>query len=247
MSIFISHANGRDIDEIERAAARKRRAMWTVPAGATRGSRIVFYASAPVSAFMAEGFLDDDRLRDGANYGWPGKKYAYVRVTRIFDTSLHIRLARKLFRDWGWLKSPISGSAVPPKYESRFLSLISEQGNEGETADELAALEGASRLRMVRHRKREAWKRNEKLQDALNRTGRLACEVRGCGFDFLKRYGELGRGYAQVHHRKALSDATGPRQTRLRDLAIVCANCHAMIHFGGKCRRMDDLISRRGR
>ena len=26
------------------------------------------------------------------------------------------------------------------------------------------------------------------------------------------------------------------REVKLKDLAVVCANCHAMIHIGGKCR-----------
>jgi predicted HNH restriction endonuclease len=70
----------------------------------------------------------------------------------------------------------------------------------------------------------------------------LKCEVPGCGFDFEAVYGELGRDYAQVHHLKPLGDRTTPSETKLNDLAIVCANCHAMIHRGGKCRPLDKLI-----
>ncbi|WP_422110022.1 hypothetical protein [Bradyrhizobium elkanii] len=33
------------------------------------------------------------------------------------------------------------------------------------------------------------------------------------------------------------------RQVLLKDLAIVCANCHAMIHTGGQCRPLEGLIS----
>ena len=66
--------------------------------------------------------------------------------------------------------------------------------------------------------------------------------VSKCGFDFEAVYGELGRDYAQVHHLKPLADRTKPSQTKLDDLAVVCANCHAMIHRGGKCRPLDKLI-----
>lgn len=66
-----------------------------------------------------------------------------------------------------------------------------------------------------------------KLADVKWRTGRLACE--SCGFDFQAMYGALGEGYAECHHTRPLSEG-GLRQTRLEDLAVVCANCHAMIH-----------------
>lgn len=93
-------------------------------------------------------------------------------------------------------------------------------------------------------------KRDRKLRDAKIRLalrsggGRLICEVPGCGFDYFARYGKLGEGFAHVHHRRQLSSSEGSRQTRLSDLAIVCANCHAMIHRGGKCREISRLIGR---
>jgi predicted HNH restriction endonuclease len=112
------------------------------------------------------------------------------------------------------------------------------------TADvELAALEGAERMALVRHRKREQFLRDAKVAEARKLgNGRLKCEVPGCGFDFEAAYGELGRDYAQVHHLKPLGDRTTPSETKLTDLAVVCANCHAMIHRGGKCRAPADLI-----
>ena len=49
---------------------------------------------------------------------------------------------------------------------------------------ELAALEGAERLTLVRHRKREQSLRDAKVVEARKSgEGRLKCEVPGCGFD----------------------------------------------------------------
>lgn len=108
---------------------------------------------------------------------------------------------------------------------------------------ELAAVEGAERLRLVRHRKREQSLRDAKVAEAKKfGNGKLKCEVPRCGFEFEAIYGELGRDYAQVHHLKPLADRTKPSLTKLDDLAVVCANCHAMIHRGGKCRPLDKLI-----
>jgi len=108
--------------------------------------------------------------------------------------------------------------------------------------EEITGFEGGERLAFIRHRKREQRLRNAKLQQAQKNGGRLVCEVRGCGFDFEKFYGELGENYCQVHHLKPLSDRTTPVLTKLDDLAVVCANCHAMIHRGGECRPLDKLI-----
>jgi 5-methylcytosine-specific restriction protein A len=109
--------------------------------------------------------------------------------------------------------------------------------------DEIKAFEGEEKITFIRHRKRE-----QKLRDAkLNATkhenqGRLICEVPGCGFNFEKVYGQLGKDFAHVHHLKPLGDRESPSETSIDDLAIVCANCHAMIHRGGKCRSLDKLI-----
>jgi 5-methylcytosine-specific restriction protein A len=98
-----------------------------------------------------------------------------------------------------------------------------DEGEEG-------SLEG--RLLFRAHKTRERKKSKEKKRAVLKATGRLECEA--CGFDFLTTYGERGRDFAECHHTLPLS--RGTRTTYLRDLAIVCANCHRMLHRG-------DLIS----
>jgi 5-methylcytosine-specific restriction protein A len=62
----------------------------------------------------------------------------------------------------------------------------------------------------------------------LKATGRLACEA--CEFDFEEAYGARGVGFAECHHRLPLSALTRSRKTALGDLAILCSNCHRMIH-----------------
>jgi hypothetical protein len=109
---------------------------------------------------------------------------------------------------------------------------------------ELSWFEGKQRAAFILHRHREEKARRAKIADAKSRNGgRLICEVPSCGFDFSWRYGALGEGYAQVHHLVPLnkSSKTG-RETKLEDLAIVCANCHVMIHKGGECRSLVSLI-----
>lgn len=57
--------------------------------------------------------------------------------------------------------------------------------------------------------------------------GCLYCEI--CKFDYFKAYGVLGRKYIEAHHKNPLS-LNGETTTRVEDLALLCANCHRMIH-----------------
>lgn len=110
--------------------------------------------------------------------------------------------------------------------------------------EELAAFEGRLRRLFVLHRARESKLRKRKLEDARRANGgRLVCEVPRCGFDFRERYGDLGDGFAHVHHLVPLADAPpAGHHVSLSELAVVCANCHAVIHRGGECRPLEGLI-----
>jgi hypothetical protein len=107
---------------------------------------------------------------------------------------------------------------------------------------ELAAFEGEKRTYFVTHRKRESKLRDAKIEAVKEASGKLCCEVPGCGFDFEEIYGEIGEDYIQVHHKKQLAKLEAPEKTKLSDLVVVCANCHAMIHRGGQCRTLEELI-----
>ncbi len=54
------------------------------------------------------------------------------------------------------------------------------------------------------------------------------CEV--CGFNFSDKYGERGVDFIEAHHRFPISKLTSKTLMKLKDLAMVCANCHRMLH-----------------
>ena len=91
------------------------------------------------------------------------------------------------------------------------------------------------------HKRRErnpALARRKKAQ-VFQRSGALACEV--CEFDFAERYGDLGLGFAECHHRQPLANLAAQTRTKLSDLAIVCANCHRMIHRSRPMATVEEL------
>jgi 5-methylcytosine-specific restriction protein A len=73
-----------------------------------------------------------------------------------------------------------------------------------------------------------------KKKKVFNERGKLECEV--CNFDFYEKYGELGKAFIECHHIKPLSSYESKQKTRLEDLAIVCSNCHRMLH-----RNVEDM------
>lgn len=90
------------------------------------------------------------------------------------------------------------------------------------------ALEGRllTRLHTVRERSRSLVRK--KLMAVLYSTGKLACEI--CNFDFSEKYGDVGVGFAECHHTRPVSELGDGGRTKLSDLAVLCANCHRMIH-----------------
>ena len=89
-------------------------------------------------------------------------------------------------------------------------------------ANSYAAIEG--RRKLVLHLVRE---RNQALVAAKKASAlNHACEI--CGFDSMRTYGE---DYCEVHHLTPLAQLDDDTETTLDDLAIVCANCHRIIHL----------------
>lgn len=55
------------------------------------------------------------------------------------------------------------------------------------------------------------------------------CKI--CGFEFEKKYGEIGHNFIHVHHIEMISSFGGNYYLDpVNDLIPVCPNCHAMLH-----------------
>jgi len=95
--------------------------------------------------------------------------------------------------------------------------------------DDPIFLEGREIFRL--HRMKE---RNSKLvrlakSTRLENDPSLRCEV--CGFSFVEAYGKnLGQGFIEAHHKIPISEIKGTVELTINDLAMVCSNCHRMLH-----------------
>ena len=110
---------------------------------------------------------------------------------------------------------------------------------QGETASDAASIlegdeppdihyEDASRFRM--HKRIE---RNSALSKLVKKLHGFTCQV--CETNFEHKYGEIGKDYIEAHHLKPLASLQGKKVAMdpAKDFAVLCANCHRMIHRSG--------------
>lgn len=115
---------------------------------------------------------------------------------------------------------------------------------EGETSDASSApsegdepvelhYEDATKFRI--HKRIE---RNSNLSKEVKKRQGYVCQV--CSTNFEKTYGEIGKEYIEAHHLKPISSLKGTKVALdpVQDFAVLCANCHRMIHRSG-C--LDDI------
>jgi 5-methylcytosine-specific restriction protein A len=75
-------------------------------------------------------------------------------------------------------------------------------------------------------------KRDMKLKRAALDAAKGVCMV--CGVDYFKVLDGRGVRVLQVHHKSQLSQQDAPKLNTPDDLAVLCANCHALIHMDAK-------------
>lgn len=92
--------------------------------------------------------------------------------------------------------------------------------------DDVESVEG--KWNYALHRFRERDRGLVKLKKASVKNPICEC----CNFDFSIIYPNHGDGFIECHHKTPINQ--GKRITKLKDLALVCANCHRMLHRKNK-------------
>lgn len=108
--------------------------------------------------------------------------------------------------------------------ENSSLTTVSTFLNEIEDSSGLSVIEGS--LKLVKHYIRERNRKivNEKKNKAIEKD-LLYCEV--CNFSFKNIF---DKNFIECHHIYPIA-SNGSKETTLDDLALVCANCHRMLHL----------------
>ena len=218
-----------DLDLLDLAAEQGNAVPWIVPKDAQPGDACAF-------SHLGEGITHLGELRSNATKNdeppWKGRYTAEVwRVAALQEPVTHDELA-EAFPDWKWPTYPRMYTSVDGALAVHLMDHFGDQ-----TApllydiDEYVATEGRLHLRRHFVRERNLEIVHAKRKHVFGKYGRLCCEV--CGFDFAATYGELGKDFCEVHHLQPMSQRFEESETRLEDLAVVCSNCHRMLHRRG--------------
>ena len=128
--------------------------------------------------------------------------------------------------------SQASGVEVPPEYaeilERKWAAHLKKPLNTAcLAASNISALEGELIEQKSYRRKRDGRLRRVALNGSVG-----VCAV--CDVDFSLVLGGKGIRVLQAHHKRQLSQSSRPKINTPQDLAVVCANCHALIHINPK-------------
>ncbi len=121
-----------------------------------------------------------------------------------------------------------------PMYARRTVVPVDEVHSE-DLADEQEFAEGAKKRITV-----NAYERDPKARAACLKRYGSSCQV--CRVSFLIVYGEIGKQFIHVHHRKPLAGRRADYRVKPTiDLVPVCPNCHAMLHTSNPPLGIEEL------
>lgn len=119
-----------------------------------------------------------------------------------------------------------------PEVDAGSLETQTEEGIEEASEGRLL-----TRIHVARERNRKLVE--SKRKQALKKYSKLLCEI--CEFDFTAQYGSRGEGFMECHHLKPVATLANGQKTHLNDLALVCANCHRIIHRSRPWLSLDEM------
>jgi 5-methylcytosine-specific restriction protein A len=105
-------------------------------------------------------------------------------------------------------------------------------------SDDISSIE--EERKQVRHSKLE---RNRKTSKRVKAAQGYTCK--GCKFNFYNAYGERGKEYIEAHHLTPLSSLQEGVVVSMNihtDFAVLCSNCHSMVHRGKNLLTLEELI-----
>lgn len=180
------------------------------------------YATGP-SAFRPH--LDEDRAAVGDT-----QRYIPVKFDVLLDPSQmlldYATLSKGRLAPMHW-SAQQSGVSIPDKVasalEDAWATLLRLRRAPRPPA-ELVAQEG-----LLTEARRYVRGRSRALRERALALAKGVCAA--CETDYSQWLNGKGVRVLQVHHKHQLAMSDAPRLTRVSDLAVVCANCHALIHM----------------
>jgi hypothetical protein len=155
-----------------------------------------------------------NQLVKPSNFNLTAVNQGHTYSIELFDKGLIKKDIQKIV--WNAFK-PFFREDIYKKYVAELSNNLLD-----DTIDETESEEGKWLYTMHRFRERDRSLVRKKKASVSN----PICEC--CNFDFSNTYPNLGNGFIECHHKIPINQ--GERITKLEDLALVCANCHRMLH-----------------
>jgi 5-methylcytosine-specific restriction protein A len=165
------------------------------------------------------------------------------RIAEKYDIDFTVRKNRKykywdIFfngweedRFWVWRLKP----ALIKAMETILLTDDIQYSDELPTEYSGKLIEGIKRTITV-----NAYERNPQARKANIAHWGAICSV--CNFSFAQEYGDIGKGFIQVHHLIPISEIKECYEVDpIKDLRPVCPNCHAMLHRNSNTLTIEQL------
>ena len=99
--------------------------------------------------------------------------------------------------------------------------------------------EGKEKFKLHKSFERDSGISKKAKELRLDQVGELRCDV--CSFSFSDAYGEHGAGFIEAHHTAPVAELNGERKTKIEEIALVCSNCHRMLHLGDYLLTVEEL------
>ena len=182
-----------------------------MPKSASLGDRYLIFVGGHISAFVGYGRLTSG-WQTGRSGAWKDKSRVFVAESKLVQpvpgTDVEAATGLPIPRRSGVVEPSTAG-----------LVWRVAKGNPLSSVER--AVEGASTEARTK-------RRNAALRHAAIARANGTCEA--CQVDFRQVAGGLGIRCLVVHHKRQLRDTDEPVETKISDLAVVCANCHMIIH-----------------
>lgn len=219
--------------------------QWKQSSNVNKNDTVFIYLSKPISGIVYKCRVlrvdlpkvtinDRQFILDGSNYEDYGR-YMELELIDIYSEPISLESLQE-----NGLKGNPQGPRRITDCLSNFLNDYSEKIiTLDQELTEKEFMEGKATTIFVNKYERNWTARNL----AINHHG-SKCEV--CGFDFFEIYGEIGKGYIQVHHIVPIhSIGKEYKIDYKKDLIPICANCHVMVHkkINGQELTLEELKS----
>lgn len=108
------------------------------------------------------------------------------------------------------------------------------------SAEDVTGTEGRLLVRLHRYKERDRhFSRRVRERCKSQGDGLLTCQA--CGATPSATYGDAGDRAMEAHHRVPIEELQPDSEVRIEDMAMLCANCHRVVHSRKPCYTVEEL------